>query len=71
MIFLMSFKDFCSSKWPNPRWWQQQWETAKEIFPKEAALETIEVQLCCGFPCAVNNVFGEVRVGVLVMFFLR
>lgn len=27
----------------NPRWWQQQWETAKEMFPKEAALETIEV----------------------------
>jgi len=24
-------------------WWQQQWEAANEIFPKEAALETIEV----------------------------
>ena len=30
---------------PNPRWWQQQWETAKEMFPKEAAIETIEVRL--------------------------
>ena len=41
----------------NPRWWQQQWETAKEMFPKEAAIETIEVWVVVVF-CVVVYLRG-------------